>query len=175
MSAETHVPHVSDLYRERMAARDEQERIERLGRRPAVPIPQTIDELHAYIVSGDALKLQTWMQGNYDLVPNPLRRRIYDYPEGQADALQLLVCLTDQCKYPSAYAVDPKGIESAVENFHGDPLWQWLYLRAYADHVIRAKELGNATRADLRAVLDQIKPLEPFALKQAQDALKPFH
>ena len=175
MSAATPIPHVSDLHRLRLEQQAEQERIERLGRRPAVPIPNTIDELHAYIVSDDPVKLRTWMEGNYPPIKNAIGAQIHDYPAGQGDALNLLVSLHNQCQFPSSYATESADVDAVVERHHGDPLWQWCYLRAYADHVIREKQLGNATRANLRAVLDRIKPLEPFALKQAQNALHSFH
>lgn len=164
------VPHVNEL----VAEQQEKKRLERLGRRPAVPMPNTIDELHAYVVSGDVRKLRTWMAANYPATYSETFGPVHTFPAGQGEALRLLEALYAQCRFPSLYATEYVDVERVINEAAG-PLWAWCYARAWADHVIREKDQGRATRSDLRNAINVLKPLEPVALKQAQTELKPFH
>ena len=172
MATPATVPHVSELAAEKAA----EERQKQLGRRPPTPIPNSLAELHAYVTTDAVVELRAWLEAAYPMVGKG-RDRYHPVPHDQVRALNLLESLHEQIHFPSQYAHDRKDIELAVPRFkaEGSPLWAWCYLTAYYDYLQRQKRLGNATRADLRAVLDRIKPLEPFALKQAQNALHSFH
>ncbi len=177
MASPATVPHVSELAAEKAA----EERQKRLGRRPPTPIPNSLAELHAYVTTDAVVELRAWLEAAYPLTVDQSEHatpdRYHPIPIEQRKALNLLESLHEQIHFPSQYAHDRKDIELAVPRFkaEGSPLWAWCYLTAYYDYLQRQKRLGNATRGEMRAVLDQIKELDTYALREAQDGLRAFH
>ena len=172
MSTTAGIPHVSDLATQKAA----ENRSEQLDRQPATPVPHSLAELHAYVTTDDVVKLRAWFENAYPMTGEG-RDRYHPIPPDQRQALNLLESLHAQIHFPSQYAHDAKDIDRCVAQFRaeGTPLWAWCYLAAYYDYLQRQKRLGAATRADLRAVLNQIKQLDAYALREAQDGLQPLH
>ena len=174
----TGIPHVDDLAEARAAEAKSALMRAQQQHRPAVPKPESLKELYDYLKTDGPIKLRAWLQTTYEppdkhKLGMPLQPR---YPAGYGRACNFLVAAKQQSGYPSYMTPERIDLDHAVAEFErdGNHFFCWLYLQAFVEHTRQQVEQGQATRKDLTAAIEQTKPYQATALRQAQAELKPF-